>query len=187
MPKLIPNLIIFHDIKLFLDLFCYLIHSFFSVTCHSVIFQKTSYHLCNFRTEFTNLSSFFPDNLVTVFYSVFYTYMLRRGGLREKNKPKRKPKHSWVNVADIFENYCAVILLLFSNGMVQKMLAFMYLLKKKPKKTGLDWPHSPLAHGLYHLTSDVFLISARKHENRFEKKWQEMRKRWKHYSTQIPP
>lgn len=79
-------------------LFCYL--SF------SDCFKKHPKHLCNFRIEFTNLSSFFPVNLVTVFYSVFYAYVLRRGGLREKNKQKkkkRKPKHSWVNAADIFE------------------------------------------------------------------------------------
>lgn len=45
------------------------------------------------------------------------------------------------------------MLLLFSNGMVQITLAFMYLFKKKTKKgwTRLTTP-SPLAHGFYHLT-----------------------------------
>lgn len=59
-----------------------------------------------------------------------------------------------MNVADIFENYCAVILLLFSNGMVQIMLAFMYLFKKKLEDwTRLTTPSS-LAHGFNHPTSD---------------------------------
>lgn len=63
------------------------------------------------------------------------------------------------------------MLLLFSNGMVQIMLAFMYLFKKKPKKTGLDWPHHhpwPLAFITWHLM--ILLISAGKHESRGSKK-----------------
>lgn len=40
-----------------------------------------------------------------------------------------------MNVADIFEHYCAVSLLLFSNEMVHKINAiFVYLFRKKPKR-----------------------------------------------------
>lgn len=51
------------------------------------------------------------------------------------------------------------------------MLAFMYLFKKKMKKTGLDWPHHlswPMGFITWHLM--ILLISAGKHENRGSKK-----------------
>lgn len=129
-------------------LFCYLSFSDFS--------KKHPYHLYNFRIEFTNLSSFFPVNSVTVFYSVFYTHMLRRGGLREKNKPKKKKTKTQLSECSrhFWKLLCCYPPVIFKwNG--PDNAGFYVFIQEKNEKDWIRLTTSPLlAHGFYHLTSD---------------------------------